>query len=92
MTRDAFHFTVKSKKTEIAGAERAASSSDEDSFDFAVMPASTANDVPVDLELVLLNDVSGNVVNTKYDLTAVRDGDRAEFAEATTEFTGDYIL
>jgi hypothetical protein len=56
------------------------------------MPASTANDVPVDRELVLLNDVSGNVVNTKYDLTAVRDGDRVEFAEATTEFTGDYIL
>ncbi len=84
MTRDAFHFTAKSQKTEIATTD--------DNFDFTVMPASTANAIPVDLELVLLNDVSGNVSNSKYDLTAVQDGDRTDFAEATTELTSDYIL
>ncbi len=92
MTLDAFHLVAKSQKIEIAEPERATSSSDEDSFDIAVAPASTANAIPVDLELVLLNDVSGNVAINKYDLTAVRDGDRADFTETNAGFTGDYIL
>ncbi len=35
-----------------------------DSFDFTVAPADNANAIPVDLELVLLNDVSGSVADT----------------------------
>ncbi len=52
----------------------------EDSFDFAVAPVDNANDVPVDLELVLLNDVSGNVADTKYGLGA--DGMTTEDASS----------
>ena len=36
----------------------------EDSLDFSVQPESGEDAVPVDLELVLLNDVSGSVADT----------------------------
>ncbi len=40
----------------------------DDSFDFTAQPAKDESAIPVDLELVLLNDVSGSVADTKnYD-------------------------
>lgn len=45
----------------------------DDSFDFTIKPASNHNAIPVDLELVLLNDVSGSVADTKYYDQLVED-------------------
>ena len=49
--------------------KESAGEASQDSFDFTAKPPGGAN-VPVDLELVLLNDVSGNVAETKHDLNA----------------------